>query len=407
MDLQTQLTCTMSGNRGKVQEVPRAVLEAVVAAIRRYLAIGCLLAIPACVQAKILPEDRADALYHSYDGDGITINGPSVLVRKAYKDKISVWGNYYVDMISGASIDVEATASKYSETRREFSVGADYLYDRTLLGVGFTRSEEDDYEANTFRAAVSQDFFGDLTTLSLGYAYGDDTVRRNGDATFRDTATHQSFNLALSQVVTKHMIANLSFETVVDDGYLNNPYRSVRYVDSTSAQGYSYQAEAYPRTRSSDAVALRAMHYLPYRAAIRGEYRYYTDSWGIVGQNAEVSYTHPWRDRWEFDAKLRFYSQDRADFYADIFPYQDAQNFLARDKELATFDSTSIGLGVSYLFNQSGFMFFSHGTLNVHVDYIQFSYDDFSDVLKGAPLGQEPLHEFDAVVARIFLSLWF
>jgi hypothetical protein len=399
----------------KGQEGQKVVQEVDVAVTRRparnrdhrFLSACIFLLAAQSANAKVLPEDRVDALYHSYNGGGVKIDGPSVLVRKAYKDKISVWGNYYVDMISGASIDVEATASSYSETRHEISIGADYLYDRTLLGIGFTRSEEDDYDASTFRASLSQDFFGDLTTLSMGYAYGDDTVRRNGDDTFEDTANHQSYSMELSQILTKHMILNVGFEVVVDEGFLNNPYRSVRFVDDTSAQGYSYQSEIYPRTRTSEAVALRSMYYLPYRAALRGEYRYYTDSWGITGHNAEVSYTHPWRDRFEFDAKIRFYSQTSADFYADIFPYQDAQNFLARDKELATFNSTSVGLGIRYVFSQNGFMFFNRGTVNFNVDYIQFAYDDFSNVLTGNVLGEEPLYEFDAVVARIYLSLWF
>ena len=153
--------------------------------------------------AKILPEDRADVLWHSYEGDGVTINGPSVLVRKAYKDKVSAWGNYYVDMISGASIDVRATASAYSETREEFSVGLDYLYDKTLMGFGVTNSKEGDYEASTVHLSLSQDFFGDLSTVSMGYSYGDDTVTRNGDSNFEDFANHQSYKVELSQIVTK------------------------------------------------------------------------------------------------------------------------------------------------------------------------------------------------------------
>lgn len=356
---------------------------------------------------KVLPEDRADILYHGYDGGGVTIQGPSVLVRKAYKDKISVWGNYYVDMISGASIDVEATASKYSETREEFSVGVDYLYDKTILGFGYTQSEEDDYSASTFRFSVSQDFFGDLTTLSLGYAYGDDTVRRNGDQSFEDEAQHQSFRLELSQIVTTRLIVNLGLEAVTDEGYLNNPYRSVRFQDASAANGFSYQAENYPRTRNSDAVAVRAMYYLPYRAALRGEYRAYTDSWGIDAFNGEVSYTHPIGEHIELDASFRYYDQTNADFYADIFPFQNAQNFLARDKELAAFSSTSIGAGASYSFGHEGFWIFSKGSANLHVDYVIFDYENFSDVTAGAALGEEPLYELDAIVYRVYLSLWF
>lgn len=378
----------------------------------RVIPISCVLAAlclgySASGLAKILPEDRADVLWHSYDGGGVTINGPSVLVRKAYKDKISAWGNYYVDMISGASVDVEATASAYSETREEFSVGMDYLYDKTLLGIGVTSSKEDDYEASTLHLSVSQDFFGDLSTFSMGYSYGDDTVSRNGDNTFEDVASHQAYKFELSQILTKHMIMNFGYEAVVDEGFLNNPYRSVRFFDTTAGKGYNYQSEIYPRTRTSDAMAVRTMYYLPYRAALRAEYRYYSDSWGIVAHNGEISYTHPLGDRWEFDAKARYYTQTAADFYADIFPFRDAQNFLARDKELATFDSATIGFGASYLFNKDGFLLFDKGSVNLNVDYITFDYQDFSDVTSASTFGDESLYSFDAIVLRAFVSLWF
>ena len=96
--------------------------------------------------------------------------GPSVLVRKAYKDKFSAWGNYYVDMISSASIDVVTTASPYTEEREEISVGLDYLHGKTFMGLAYTNSEESDYSANAVRFGISQDFFGDLTTLGISYA---------------------------------------------------------------------------------------------------------------------------------------------------------------------------------------------------------------------------------------------
>ncbi len=384
----------------------KVVVEVAVVATNFKRALPWLF-IASATHAKVLPEDRGDLLYHGYDGGGVTIQGPSVLVRKSYKDKISVWGNYYVDMISGASIDVEATASKYSETREEFSVGVDYLYDKTLLGFGYTQSEEDDYSAETFRFSVSQDFFGDLTTLSLGYAYGDDTVRRNGDENFEDEAQHQSFRLEVSQIVTTRLIVNLGVEAVTDEGYLNNPYRSVRFRDATSANGYSYQSEVYPRTRNSDAVAIRAMYYLPYRAALRAEVRAYADSWGIDAHNGEISYTHPIGEQLELDASFRYYDQTNADFYADIFPFQNAQNFLARDKELAAFSSTSVGAGVSYSFGHEGFWIFSKGSANLYVDYVMFDYENFSDVTAGAALGEEPQYTFDALVYRAYLSVWF
>ena len=70
-----------------------------------------LMLIFACsVKAAVLPQERTDIMYHGYKGDGMDINGPSILVRKQIGNKFSVSGNYYVDTISGASIDVLATS---------------------------------------------------------------------------------------------------------------------------------------------------------------------------------------------------------------------------------------------------------------------------------------------------------
>ena len=52
------------------------------ARILRSMAACAALALPLASSAGVLPDDRADALYHRYEGGGVTIHGPSVLVRK-------------------------------------------------------------------------------------------------------------------------------------------------------------------------------------------------------------------------------------------------------------------------------------------------------------------------------------
>ncbi|MEW8432153.1 MAG: hypothetical protein G8D61_20695, partial [gamma proteobacterium symbiont of Ctena orbiculata] len=49
------------------------------------------------LQATVLPEDRADLMYHRYDGGGVEVDGPSILVRKSFGGNISLNANYYVD----------------------------------------------------------------------------------------------------------------------------------------------------------------------------------------------------------------------------------------------------------------------------------------------------------------------
>jgi len=43
----------------------------------------------------------------------------------------------------------------------------------------------------------------------------------------------------------------------------------------------------------------------------------------------------------------------------------------------------------------------------LHVDNIQFDYDDFRDLTKSGSVGEEPLYSFDANVIRAFASIWF
>ena len=357
--------------------------------------------------AGILPEDRGDLLYHSYDGGGVQVSGPSILVRKQIGNSFSVYGNYYVDTISSASIDVISTASPYEEERTEVSAGVDYLHGDTIMSLGFTESDESDFVASSVYFNISQDVFGGLTTVNMGYAKGQNEVSRNGDPTFTADSDRRNYRLGLTQVLTKNMLLGLSWETITDEGFLNNPYRSVRYLDAGSALGYSYEPEVYPNTRTRTAVAIRSRYFLKYRAAVFGEYRYFTDTWGIDAHTAELGYTHPTDSGWIYEGSIRYYSQTAADFYSDLFPGPQWQNYLARDKELATFTSQSLSLGVTYQFSPQRWDFLERGSINFFVDYMLFDYDDFRDVTAGGVPGQEPLFNFDAQVWQLFVSFWF
>ncbi len=357
--------------------------------------------------AAVLPEDRADALYHSYNGGGVQVTGPSILVRKSIGENISASANYYVDAISSASIDVVTTASAYSEQRTETSVGVDYLHADTIMGLSYTRSSENDYEAKTASFSLSQELFGNMMTISMGYAQGNDVVGKRGDPRFSEDVKRQQYRVGLSQILTKNMLLDLGFETVTDEGFLNNPYRSVRYLDATSGKGYSYEPEKYPRTRTSNAAAVRLLYHLPIHASIHGEYRLFDDSWGILANHLQLGYTHAYRSNWIFDLKYRIYTQTKADFYSDLFPYSQSQNFYGRDKEISTFTSQTIGIGVSYAFLHN-WRAIERASLNFKYDYILFDYQDFRDLRdSSSPAGSEPQYSFSANVLQLYFSLWY
>ena len=391
----------------------------------RYV-ITCLALVAMQAHAGVLPEDRADALYFRYDGGGVVINGPSVLLRKSIGEHVSVSANHYVDMVSSASIDVETSASPYEDERTQSSLSVDFLNGKSMYTLGYVNSDESDYQAKTMFAAISHDMFGDLTTVAFGYKKGENEVFKNlkdasgviaNDPNFAETMDSQSFNVSVSQIITKNLILAGQYEVITDEGFLRSPYRSIRYF--TDPLNQALAPEQYPNTRSSNAVSVRAKYFLPYRAAIDTMYRFYTDTWGVLGHTAELGYVHPTNnEKWIFEARVRYYTQEAADFYQDIFPRADYANFMARDKELATYSAITAGLGATYEFKIQRFPWLTKGQLNLRYDFMTVEYDDFRDATYslgsfGVPPpvafapGTEPLYKLEANIIQFFISAYF
>ena len=376
------------------------------ARLQRILTIVALLGFHQAGVAGVLPDDRSDILYHQYVGGGVEIDGPSVLVRKSIGKSVSVAANYYVDLVSSASIDVITTASPYTEERTQYSLSADYLRGNTMMSAGITSSEESDFDATTYNLAIAQDMFGDLTTLTLSYSYGDDTVGRSDDPNFFRDNTRQHYGIGVTQILTRNLISALNFEVITDEGFLNNPYRSVRYLDTGSAVGFSFEPELYPHTRTSSAVGIRAKYFLPYRAALEAQYRFFTDTWDINGHTWSLGYTHPWKD-FTFTAKYRWHDQTGAHFFSDIFARSEATNFRGRDKELSPLTSQTYKISVAYELFRNGMGFLDKGTVNFSYDHLMIDYNEFRDISTGAALGDEPLYHLDANVLQLFVSFWY
>jgi Protein of unknown function (DUF3570) len=385
-------------------------------AFARTLLALCVITAP--VLGGVLPEDRADVMYHSYDGGDITVDGPSVLVRKRVGDNLSFTANYYEDMISSASIDVKLSASPYHEKRQQWSGGVDYLHGKSTYSMGVITSDEPDYKANTVYANVSQDMFGDLTTVSMGFRRGWDQIYRDiknsdgqivHDPTFYQHADHRGYTLGISQILTRNTIANFNYELSSDQGYLANPYRKIRYSSPGQGEGFTLADQVYPNTHTMNSAALSVKHYLSWRAAVTGEYRYFSDTWGIVANTVTLDYSQQWRN-YIFDASVRYYKQSAADFYSDMFPRADYQNFMGRDRELAAFTDWTFGIGGQYVFpHLSWAPWVSKSTFNIHYALLTIDYSDYRNALLAGEYGagNEPFYKLNANVITVFLSAWF
>lgn len=378
--------------------------------------------------AGVLPDDRADALYHRYEGGGFTVQGPSVLIQKKITDNFAVNYNYYEDMITSASIDVKLSASPYKEKRKQQSGGFQYLHGKSTYSAGIINSVEPDYKSNTSYYSVSQDMFGDLTTVSMTYKRGWDKVYRdlkdaatgriindpdfNGKGIPFKDADHRGYAIGVSQILTRSLIASFNYEVLTDQGYLQSPYRQILYLTPGQGLGFKQSAQIYPNTRTSNAGSIELKYYLPYRAAVTGKYRYFSDTWGIHAHTAELGYTHPAWKHWIFDGMVRFYTQNAASFYSDLFPRVDFQNFEARDRELASFNTYTAGFGATYDFGIPRLRWINKSSLNIRFDHLLIDYKDFRNALligtnATYTAGNEPLYRLNANIVQAFVSIWF
>ncbi len=386
--------------------------------LTRALAVIVALALARAAFGGVLPDDRADLFYSQYSGGGMNITGQSAMVQKKITEELGVEADYFIDKVSGASVDVLSNASVIKDERHQKTANIEYIHNKTTYSLGYTNSTERDYISNTPHFQLSQDMFGDLTTITLGFSSTRNRIgENNGTALVPNVAwvgssQSHSYSLGLSQIITRNLIGGVTIDVITDAGYLANPYRFIRFVDNTGGnpKGWSLGSQIYPETRTSTAVEGRAKYYLPYRAAASVAYRYFRDTWGITSETVELGYTQPIRNIWILEGRLRFYEQGHADFYSDLFPQANSQNFMSRDKELAASKNVTLGAKATYAFLPDGWKMFKRGTASLDISRIQTKYSDFRDIKNAYPpytAGEEPLYQFDAMIYQLYMSMFF
>jgi hypothetical protein len=355
------------------------------AAARLLGGLGALL--PAAhAPAAELPEDRADLMYHRYDGGGVEAHGPALLVRKSLLNKVSLFASYYADIVSNASIDVVTTASPYDETRKEYGVGLDYAVRDTLITVGASHSKEPDYIADAVSVDVTQEVFANMTSVSLGYTYGADDVGKKGEGFF-DRAKHWRYRVGLTQILTPRWLASANFEIVSDDGFLGSPYRAARVFGAAVP-------ERLPRTRSSRAVKLRAVGEVAPGWVVNGGYRYFWDNWDIGAHTFDLGVSRRFGEKWLVDGYLRAHRQEGALFYSDNASAETL--YVTRNRQLSTFDATAVGAKASWTWLRvpGRYEVRLHGAL----EFGKTDFSDFTDLRSGS------LYSYNATVVQFFVS---
>ena len=181
-------------------------------------------------------------------------------------------------------------------------------------------------------------------------------------------------------------------------GYLNNPYRFV-FVNGVSLGSGS---EQYPDTRTGQAYGIKGIKYWEHRASSTLGYRFYRDTWDIRSHTLDLNYSQYIGNQWVVDVYGRYYTQDEASFFSDNFTTP--LRYMARDKELSSFDGFALGTHVRYeLFKD--YKFLRAASLNLAVEYLDYDYDNYSgieSVAETANLGSG--YSFDATTIQFYIS---
>lgn len=280
------------------------------------------------------------------------ISGASPLTNKK-----NAQGQVY-QVLSGASGNAKISPCHNSicDQRDGVNSGLTYFFDNAALNIGGGFSQEQDYTSRYANSNLSWDFNKKLTTLNMGGSVAFDVVEPtnfNKDCGKDCHKTSQQYLLGVSQVIDKDSLLQLNMTFNYSEGYLSDPYKQVWFYNDLAVS--DIQSDKRPREKTQWAwLAQYVRHFdVLNDAALHADYRFATDDWGINSHTTELSWHQPIADGWQVIPRFRYYSQDRADFYAPVFSGSH-KNYSAysTDYRLAGFGAISGGIKLSKTFTE-------------------------------------------------------
>jgi hypothetical protein len=316
------------------------------------------------------------------DNDHTQVVSPVVDAQADVTPDTNVSVGYLVDAVSSASVDVVSQASPRTmhDTRHEVSLGGSHSFDALKLTGGYSFSKEHDYLSHTIGANVSSEMFDKNTTLAAGVRVSLNTVGRSGDENFARDLTSIRASASWTQILSARFLAQLTYELDHEQGFQSSPYRFVPIRMNEDAAPTQWVMETDPDSRWRHAFVIGANRAVGERSSVQGDYRIYTDDWGITSHTIGARYFAALTKDLELRLRERFYTQSSASFYQRI--YTMPQQYITFDRELSALWSQTFGIKLDYRFTD-------HIDGELKADLFYYSYSDFAPLRSrtGANLG--------------------
>lgn len=236
------------------------------------------------------------------------------------------------------------------ETRKQGDFKLSYEWDEVAASVGGGISVEDDYESRFGNAGLRWDLNQKKTTLNVDLSYTNSSThavldhdtnpytsrdsyyysvvdfnKKTGSNTLSANRQDWGIHSGITQVLNKDAVISADFNYTRSTGYLANPYKLTEFffVDPAGfANGQFVRAEVAafmerrPEARNQWGVGGRYVQYInSFDAALHFDYRFSADDWGIQTHTFEADWVQPLGSGWTVTPRIRYYSQDAADFY--------------------------------------------------------------------------------------------
>ena len=302
------------------------------------------------------------------DSDHVAVLTPAIS-GEARDDSAgwSVRGQYLLDAVSAASVDIVATASPHwTELRHAGSVGGAFKrHDVGIAGSG-SFSTEPDYRALAGGGSLSLDLDQKNFVLLAGYGYGHDTIGRSGTpfSVFSRSLTRNAFNANLTVVVNPSTLAVIGGDVIFERGDQSKPYRYIPMFAPDVAPTVPQAAplslvdalrlperplEQLPLARDRYALWGRLLHRFA-TATLRLEERLYTDSWSLRASTTDARFLVDRGERWQWHSHLRFHAQSAVSFWSRAYTLTDAGVPALRtgDRELGPLWNATGGAGLRW-----------------------------------------------------------
>ena len=152
----------------------------------------------------------------------------------------------------------------------------------------------------------------------------------------------------VTQVISRNTLMQLNYSFGQDDGYLTDPYKILSVVDNTGTllDGIGndpYLYEKRPTTRARNAINWQTVH--PFTEdVLHFSYRYYWDDWGISSNTIDTRYRYELGGGHYLQPHVRYYQQDKADFYHYNLVDGNIPQFASADYRLSDMTTTTFGI---------------------------------------------------------------